>query len=125
MSEQWNKPKTPGESTLQWMREEYVLHSDGRIFSKRKDRFLGTRSNGCPVYDGYPRIRTMGRTFKYHHVVWFLFHGEWPSQQIDHLDDNKLNNHPANLALTTGKDNNDKRWKKWRATHQASLARAS
>ena len=40
-----------------------------------------------------------------HHVVWLLIHGEWPDQNIDHIDLDKKNNKPSNLRLCTHQQN--------------------
>lgn len=35
------------------------------------------------------------------HVVWFYYTGEWPSEQIDHISGDTLDNHIDNLRLVT------------------------
>lgn len=45
------------------------------------------------------------------HLVWFLTYKVWPREgyEIDHKDDNSLNNRPDNLQELTKADNNAKR----------------
>jgi HNH endonuclease len=45
------------------------------------------------------------------HVVWFLTRGRWPAEgmQIDHIDDDPMNNAPSNLAEVTHAENQFKR----------------
>ena len=45
------------------------------------------------------------------HVVWFLKHGRWPKDgyQLDHINDDSLDNRPANLQEMTKEDNQAKR----------------
>lgn len=47
----------------------------------------------------------------YSHLVWFLYYKKWPTEglEVDHIDDNSLNNKPSNLQLLTKLDNNRKR----------------
>lgn len=40
-----------------------------------------------------------------HQVVWAMFYGKWPEQIIDHINGVRDDNRPANLRLTTLKDN--------------------
>lgn len=39
--------------------------------------------------------------FVYSRVVWFLHHGHWPSEEIDHIDCNPQNDRIENLRLAT------------------------
>lgn len=45
------------------------------------------------------------------HVVWFLKRGRWPKDglQLDHIDDDPMNNAPSNLAEVTSAANQEKR----------------
>jgi hypothetical protein len=45
------------------------------------------------------------------HVVWFLKYGRWPKEgfQLDHIDDDPMNNVPSNLAELTPEENQRKR----------------
>src|ERR1700722_5625803 len=45
------------------------------------------------------------------HVVWFLTHDRWPADgmQIDHIDNEPMNNRPDNLTEITHAENQRKR----------------
>ena len=74
----------------------------GHLYWSRRDR---NRKMGFPIgcydKDGYKTMNIMRKTMFTHHVVWFIHHREWPSNQIDHingvLDDNRI----GNLRLVT------------------------
>ena len=36
-----------------------------------------------------------------HHIAWFLFYGKWPDDELDHRDNNPLNNKISNLREAT------------------------
>lgn len=120
-----NTPIKPPQATLDFMLENYHMTYSPKtdpkqwvhIHSGFKGKEVGTSANGCKVHDGYKRIRTKGKTYKYHHVVWFLRHKEWPAQQLNHKDGDRLNCHPDNLECSTTKANNDDRWKRWKEKH--------
>ena len=40
-----------------------------------------------------------------HRVIWAIVYGEWPSENIDHIDGNRANNSVANLRLVTKTQN--------------------
>ncbi len=108
-----NDPEAPPQAFLDFMREHYVLVSDDLLYSLRKGRFIGTRSNGCAVHDGYARIkvnlpREGAKFFKYHHVTFFLFYGRWPRKQLDHPND-KNNHMPELLEEVTDAENQKRR----------------
>lgn len=125
-----NTPIKPPQATLDFMLEHYHMtysmpghknHPWVNIHSGFKGRTVGTAANGCDVHDGYKRIRTKGKTYKYHHVVWFLRYKEWPAQQLNHKDGNKLNCHPDNLEYSNDAANQADRWKRWKEKHQKTL----
>ncbi len=45
------------------------------------------------------------RGFVYARVVWLLHYGEWPSQEIDHIDCNSQNDKIENLRIATRFEN--------------------
>lgn len=47
--------------------------------------------------DGYRTIRADHTAYLAHRVAWLLYYGEWPTQHIDHVDQNPSNNVIANL----------------------------
>ena len=64
-----------------------------------KGRVVGTL-----CHRGYRRFSVLNRKFLVHRVVWFLHHGDWPSN-IDHIDQDKNNNRIENLRPCTMSEN--------------------
>ncbi len=50
---------------------------------------------------GYRRVRLSGRAYQTHRLIWLYVYGEWPEDQIDHIDGNKANNRIANLRMAS------------------------
>lgn len=61
-----------------------------------------TRIDGRPIggiqkSTGYHRATIDGVTYRTHRLAWFWVHGEWPRNDIDHIDGNPANNALSNL----------------------------
>jgi len=47
--------------------------------------------------DGYRVIRLDGDLYLAHRLIWFYHYGEWPKNEVDHIDRNTSNNRIKNL----------------------------
>lgn len=87
----------------------YEIGEDGSIFSKYYNRLF----KGTVQSNGYLQVKMMckdgkRRHFGIHRVIWFYFNGDIPEEmQVNHIDENKLNNSIFNLNLFTPSDNSN------------------
>ncbi len=102
-----------------------------RLVSHRTDR-IG-KEPGAFNTKGYVQIRIDGKLYVAHRLAWLYITGEFPCDQLDHIDGDKTNNAFNNLREVTNKQNQenvslqvnntsgfrgvsyDKRYKKFRA----------
>jgi hypothetical protein len=75
----------------------------------RGNRLVGEIA-GCPVYFGrsrklYISIKIDCKNYLAHRLVWLYSYGEWPKNQIDHIDQSSLNNRLSNLRDVTNSEN--------------------
>ena len=55
---------------------------------------------------GYIYVNIDKKRYLSHRIIWALVHGNWPKNQIDHIDGNPSNNRLENLREATNQENN-------------------
>ena len=73
---------------------------------KVANRKTGTVAGNINISTGYYVIAINYRDYQAHRLAWFYMTGKWPNDQIDHIDQNKLNNRWDNLREATPQQNN-------------------
>ena len=58
---------------------------------------------------GYMMVGVDGSRYLAHRLAWLYTYGEWPKQDIDHIDQDKANNRIANLRDVSRSANNQNR----------------
>jgi len=69
----------------------------------------GTTTNTHPeMVNGYykKQFNIRGKKYRAHRVAWALHHKQWPSDQIDHINGNPLDNRIENLRVVSMATNN-------------------
>ena len=94
--------------TREQVAERLIYEPSTGVFRWRKQ--VGQLTKGGSVAGGvnshgYHRISILDRAYATHRLAWLLMTGEWPADQIDHIDGNKSNNAWSNLRAATGKQN--------------------
>lgn len=83
-------------------------HLNG-IFKWKVNHPMAARNGGIAGtldYQGYRRINISGRVYRAHHIAWLISKGEWPKNQIDHINGKKADNRIVNLREATNTENN-------------------
>ena len=70
-----------------------------------KDRYNGRPAFVSVQTQGYLYGKVFGKNYLAHRVLWALEHGEWPSGDIDHINQNKTDNRMCNLRTATKTEN--------------------
>ena len=95
----------PATGDMIW-RERPVGHFKDASYQRRwNDRCAGKRAGCVSGTIAYSRINLSGNMYLVHRLVWLHVHGEWPSDQIDHIDGDRLNNRIGNLRAVTRTEN--------------------
>jgi hypothetical protein len=69
------------------------------------NRMTAGRVAGTVNNRGYRAIKIAGVVCRAHRLAWLHVYGEWPSDQIDHINRDKLDNRIANLRVVNNSEN--------------------
>jgi len=54
---------------------------------------------------GYIEIMVFGKHLRAHRLAWFIYYGEWPDKEIDHINGDRTDNRIVNLREATRRKN--------------------
>lgn len=54
---------------------------------------------------GYVQVRVNGKVYMAHRLAWLYVYGQWPQNQIDHINRRKTDNRIINLREATASEN--------------------
>ena len=60
---------------------------------------------GCVGTGGYIQIKVNYKLYKAHRLAWLYVHGEFPKEQIDHINHNRKDNRLSNLRVVSNVEN--------------------
>ena len=89
--------------TAHQVREILSYSRDTGVFCRRDSG----KQVGAPDARGYTIIflRETGRQYKAHRLAWLHVYGEWPAQDVDHINGNHNDNRIENLRTITHGEN--------------------
>jgi len=90
---------------LFWLpRDEFKIKSSAHRATWNK-RFAHKEAFTYVHKSGYKVGTLLGAQMKAHRIAWALYYGEWPSEEVDHINMVKTDNKIANLRLATDSQN--------------------
>lgn len=87
---------------------ELFIYNNGNLFvknvSKKNTRLKIGDKAGHTTKQGYGLIKINGKSYLLHRVIYCMHYGYFPNQ-VDHIDNNPINNKIENLREVTGSQN--------------------
>lgn len=87
---------------------EYFDHFDGKLFWKKvahkSKQYLVGKEAGSVHPTGYRYVTWLGKSHKVHRLIFMLEHGYLPPE-IDHINNNRLDNRVENLRPANRSEN--------------------
>ena len=93
--------------TQEYVKEILFYCKETGVFTwaKRKGHAMPGSIAGTDFGQGYIGIQLDGRRYQAHRLAWLYVFGEWPENEIDHIDGVRNNNSISNLREATHKQN--------------------
>lgn len=93
--------KYSNDLTANEVRLRFAYNAETGVFH----RFSTGKTAGYLASHGYTAITIGKKGYLAHRLAWLYVYGEWPQQQIDHIDGNPINNAINNLREASDIEN--------------------
>lgn len=90
---------------LFWKERPVSMFSNSRACRSWNSRYAGKEAFTADL-NGYRQGMINYRTLYAHRVAWAIYYGEWPTDQIDHINCDRSDNRIANLRSADAFGNN-------------------
>lgn len=95
--------------TQEQLKNMFDYDDEKGILIRKRDKYGREYNQPCgnkPTQHGYGALKINGRSYRVHRLIWLFHYGEFPSEFIDHIDGNKMNNRIDNLRTVSNQINN-------------------
>jgi hypothetical protein len=92
---------------IRWVSDRPLSHFNSEAAYKLWNKKYSNKPCGCRSDNGYFHTAMFDKNYRNHRIVYAIANNtnDFQDFQIDHIDNNKLNNNPENLRLATCSQN--------------------
>lgn len=87
---------------IEELRATFEYHEGGYLIRKNTGKPCGQHANHS---NGYARVNVGGRMLYAHSVIYAINHGKMPTNQIDHINKDRIDNRIENLREVSSSEN--------------------
>lgn len=95
----------PETGVLTWKYRELNWFKTESAFKSWNTKYAGKSAFTAFHDEGYKQGRIFNKTYKAHRVGYAIHYGEWPKDQIDHINGNKADNRITNMRAVNNQEN--------------------
>lgn len=95
----------PETGKLFWLSRPRAMFKTDSQHKTWNARFAGVEAFTAVKSNGYRHGRIWGQHVYAHRAGWALVHGEWPSEQVDHINGDRADNRLSNLRAVSNAQN--------------------
>lgn len=100
----------PESGKAYWKERDVKWFKDGKIRTAEQEmNRWNLRHAGKEITNlnsqGHIQVRILGRLFLLHRLIWLREYGEWPENDIDHINGIRTDNRLCNLRSVSHRDN--------------------
>lgn len=95
----------PETGKLFWKPRPAEMFSSLRISRTWNSRYAGKEAFTSKWGNGYRRGGIFDIDYSAHRVIWAMAYGEWPQEEVDHINCIKDDNRICNLRMATSSEN--------------------
>lgn len=95
----------PETGLLTWKRRPREHFTSDRSYNSWNSKHSNKEAGSLKKRTNYRHIRINHKFYSSHRIAWLIVYGEWPKNDIDHIDQDRSNNKITNLRDVPNSEN--------------------